>query len=143
MLPASCVVQPQAFALRLRQVEVGSLEEVIGKMQADANGEWASVMFIPSGAPLRQAGARSAHCRHPAARAAGLQSSNDTLFGVVDDHCSHCRGLLHYSIPCARKQVLHDQSIVITSSYPCWYMAQVLSQRHPDASGESECCELV
>lgn len=32
------------------QVEVGSLEEVIGKMQADSSGEWASVMFIPAGA---------------------------------------------------------------------------------------------
>jgi hypothetical protein len=35
---------------------VGSLEEVIGKMQADASGEWASVMFIPAGAPTAWAG---------------------------------------------------------------------------------------
>ncbi|KAK9831849.1 hypothetical protein WJX81_001220 [Elliptochloris bilobata] len=34
----------------LPKVEVGSLEEVIGKMQADSSGEWASVMFIPAGA---------------------------------------------------------------------------------------------
>jgi len=40
----------------LRQVEVGSLEEVIGKMQADASGEWASVMFIPAGARTPWAG---------------------------------------------------------------------------------------
>lgn len=33
-----------------RQVEVGSVEEVIGKMQADGSGEWASVMFIAPGA---------------------------------------------------------------------------------------------
>ena len=33
-----------------RQIEVGSVEEVIGKMQADGSGEWASVMFIAPGA---------------------------------------------------------------------------------------------
>ncbi len=32
------------------RVEVGCLEEVIGKMEADTSGEWGSVMFIPKGA---------------------------------------------------------------------------------------------
>ena len=32
------------------RVEVGCLEEVIGKMEADTDGEWGNVMFIPKGA---------------------------------------------------------------------------------------------
>lgn len=31
-------------------MEVGCLEEVIGKMEADTDGEWGNVMFIPKGA---------------------------------------------------------------------------------------------
>ena len=31
------------------KVEVGCLEEVISRMEADADGEWGSVMFIPAG----------------------------------------------------------------------------------------------
>lgn len=31
------------------QVEVGSLEEVIVRMEADSSGEWSSVMFVPAG----------------------------------------------------------------------------------------------
>jgi hypothetical protein len=31
------------------KVEVGCLEEVISRMEADVDGEWGSVMFIPAG----------------------------------------------------------------------------------------------
>lgn len=31
------------------KVEVGCLEEVINRMEADTEGEWGSVMFIPAG----------------------------------------------------------------------------------------------
>ena len=37
------------------KVEVGCLEEVISRMEADADGEWGSVMFIPAGKLLQQA----------------------------------------------------------------------------------------
>ncbi|EIE26430.1 hypothetical protein COCSUDRAFT_58968 [Coccomyxa subellipsoidea C-169] len=36
------------------KVEVGCLEEVISRMEADADGEWGSVMFIPAGALASQ-----------------------------------------------------------------------------------------
>lgn len=32
------------------QVDVGCLEEVIVKMEADKKGEWGDVMFVPAGA---------------------------------------------------------------------------------------------
>lgn len=35
---------------KLPRVDVGSLEEVIAKMESDEKGEWGDVMFIPSGA---------------------------------------------------------------------------------------------
>ena len=31
------------------KVEVGSLEEVITKMENDTNGDWNAVMFVPAG----------------------------------------------------------------------------------------------
>ena len=33
----------------LPKIEVGSLEEVITKMENDSSGDWNSVMFVPAG----------------------------------------------------------------------------------------------
>ncbi|KAL6775854.1 hypothetical protein ACKKBG_A18760 [Auxenochlorella protothecoides x Auxenochlorella symbiontica] len=35
--------------VKVPRVDLGSLEEVLGRMEADARGEWADVLFIPSG----------------------------------------------------------------------------------------------
>ena len=39
-----------SHAQKLPRVDVGSLEEVIVKMEADRKGEWSDVMFVPAGA---------------------------------------------------------------------------------------------
>lgn len=33
---------------KLPRVDVGSLEEVIGRMEADEKGEWTDVVFVPA-----------------------------------------------------------------------------------------------
>lgn len=38
-----------ARSAALPKVEVGSLEEVITKMENDTQGDWNSVMFVPAG----------------------------------------------------------------------------------------------
>lgn len=39
--------------VKVPRVDLGSLEEVLGRMEADARGEWADVLFIPSGTMTR------------------------------------------------------------------------------------------
>jgi hypothetical protein len=42
------------------RVDVGSLEEVIAKMELDEKGEWGDVMFIPPGALVEEEAAAAA-----------------------------------------------------------------------------------
>ncbi len=53
------------------RVDVGSLEEVIVKMELDEKGEWGDVMFIPPGAMTEGAEGRQPVAAKAAAGAAG------------------------------------------------------------------------
>lgn len=50
------------------KVEVGCLEEVISRMEADADGEWGSVMFIPAGNLQSTLLSTTGHCYSPNCR---------------------------------------------------------------------------
>lgn len=38
-----------ALQMKLPKVDLGSLEEVLGRMEADLAGEWDDVFFVPAG----------------------------------------------------------------------------------------------
>lgn len=39
---------PPTHTQKLPRVDVGSLEEVLGRMEADKRGEWDDVVFVPA-----------------------------------------------------------------------------------------------
>jgi len=44
-----CTLFFKLVVQKLPRVDVGSLEEVIVKMEGDKKGEWGDVMFVPAG----------------------------------------------------------------------------------------------
>lgn len=46
--PASAPCPSSVPVQKLPRVDVGSLEEVIGRMEGDEKGEWSDVVFVPA-----------------------------------------------------------------------------------------------
>ena len=46
--PPQLPAHPPPYPQKLPRVDVGSLEEVLARMEADTRGEWADVVLVPA-----------------------------------------------------------------------------------------------